>query len=87
MIQNYNNYRILKIFLDDPLHGFGLREISRILKLGLPSVSNYIKQLEKEEALLKLGKIYGASKRKTTDDNLKKAKKLAFEDLEKEFNL
>jgi Arc/MetJ-type ribon-helix-helix transcriptional regulator len=51
------------------------------------AIRDKIKQLEKEEALLKLGKIYGASKRKTTDDNLKKAKKLAFEDLEKEFNL
>jgi predicted nucleotidyltransferase len=58
MIQNYNNYRILKIFLDDPLHGFGLREISRILKLGLPSVSNYIKQLEKEQLIIKKD-IYG----------------------------
>ena len=58
MIQNYNNYRILKIFLDDPLNGFSLREISRTLKLGLPSVSNYIKQLEKEQLIIKKD-IYG----------------------------
>ncbi len=52
MIQNCNNYRVLKVFLDNPTKGFGLREISRKIKLGLPSVSNYIKELKKESLIL-----------------------------------
>lgn len=51
------------------------------------AIRDKIKQLENEEALLKLRKMYGASKRKTTEEELKKAKKLAFEELEKELNL
>ena len=31
--------------------------------------------------------MYGDSKRKTTDEDLKKAKELAFDEIEKEFNL
>ena len=51
------------------------------------AIRDKIKQLEKEEALLKVRKMYGASKRKTTDEDLKKAKERAFNDLEKKFNL
>ncbi len=53
MIQNCNIHRVLKVFLDDPLKGFGLRETARILKLGLPSVSRYIKELEKAKLIIK----------------------------------
>ncbi|MCH8003738.1 MAG: nucleotidyltransferase domain-containing protein [Nanoarchaeota archaeon] len=53
MIQNCNIHRVLKVFLDDPLKGFRLREIARILKLGLPSVSRYIKELEKAKLIIK----------------------------------
>ncbi len=52
MIQKCNTYRVLKVFLDDPFKGFRLREISRILKLGLPSVSNYVKYLEKLKLII-----------------------------------
>jgi len=52
MIQNCNIYRVLKLFLDDPLKGFRLREISRILKLGLPSVSKYVKNLKKQGLII-----------------------------------
>jgi predicted nucleotidyltransferase len=47
MIQNYNTYRVLQLFFDYPSKHFQLREICRILKLGLPSVRNHIKKLEK----------------------------------------
>lgn len=48
MLQEYTTYRILKLFFDQPTRHFQLREISRMLKLGMPSVINHIKKLEKE---------------------------------------
>ncbi len=40
--------------------------------------------LQKEEALARLKKIYGASKRKTTDEELHKVREEVFEELERE---
>lgn len=48
MLQNYIRYRVLQEFFDSPTHNFHLREISRNLKLGLPSVRNHVQALEKE---------------------------------------
>ncbi len=42
-------------------------------------------ELEKKEALARLQKIYGASKRKTTDEELHRAGEKAFEELDKKF--
>lgn len=53
MIQDYNGYKVFEIFLDHPLEEFGLREISRKIKLGLPSVRNYINKLEMNNLLKK----------------------------------
>lgn len=49
MLQNYTTYRVLRLFFDQPTKGFQLREISRTLKLGMPSVKLHIGRLEKEE--------------------------------------
>ena len=49
MIQNYITYRVLRLFFDSPTKGFQLREMSRLLKLGLPTVRNNAR------LLLKLG--------------------------------
>lgn len=48
------------------------------------AIRDKIRDLEKEEALLRLKKLYGASKRKTTDEELHRAGEKAFEELEKE---
>lgn len=50
MLSNYNKYKVLKVFFDDPLPktGFQLREISRKISLAPKSVSRYLKELEKE---------------------------------------
>ena len=48
------------------------------------SIREKMKALEKEEALARVRRIYGASKRKTTDEQLHKAGEEAFEELEKE---
>ena len=44
-----------------------------------------LKQLELEEARQRVYKMYGASNRKTTDEELHKAREEAFEELEKQF--
>lgn len=51
MLQKYNRYRILRIFLQNPTEEFGLRELSRLAKLSPPSVQNYLKEFEKEDLI------------------------------------
>ncbi len=46
------------------------------------AIRDKIRDLEKEEALLRLKRVYGASKRKTTDEQLHKAGEKAFEELD-----
>ncbi|MBS3114638.1 hypothetical protein J4448_06055 [Candidatus Woesearchaeota archaeon] len=48
------------------------------------AIRDKIRDLEKEEALLRAKKLYGASKRKTTDAQLHKAREKAFEEIDKE---
>ncbi len=49
-----NGYRIMGLFFNQPTRHFQLREISRIINLGLPSVINYVKILEKEKLIKKI---------------------------------
>ena len=49
------------------------------------SVRERLKNLEKEEALARLRKLYGSSKRKTTDEDLHKAGEKAFKEMEEKF--
>lgn len=51
------------------------------------AIRDKIRDLEKEELLLKARKLYGSSKRKTTDEQLHKAGEKAFKELEKEFGI
>ncbi|MEW6062925.1 MAG: nucleotidyltransferase domain-containing protein [Nanoarchaeota archaeon] len=56
MLQNYNKYKVLKIFFDDPRPegiGFQLREISRTINLAPKSVSLYLTELEREGFIIK----------------------------------
>lgn len=48
------------------------------------AIRDKIRDLEKEEALIRAGKLYGASKRKTTNEQLHKAGEKAFEELDEE---
>lgn len=51
MLQNYNKWRVLSIFFDDPFPeggGFQLRELSRKARLAPISVKRYLKELKKE---------------------------------------
>lgn len=51
MLQNNNYYKVLRVFLDSPTSRFGLREISRKIKLSFPSVKRYLLELEKENLI------------------------------------
>jgi len=56
MLQNYNRYRLLKIFLNNPTDSFRLRELSRLSKIAPPSVMNYLKEFEEQELIRKYEK-------------------------------
>lgn len=68
MLQNYSTYRILRLFFEYPTKSFQLREISRLAKLGLPSVIIHAKRLEKEGLVKKeKGDIYNVYKASRND--------------------
>lgn len=59
MIKNHNTYKIMELFFKYPSKTFQLREISRLTKLGMPSVKIHIKALRKEGFIeKKKGAIY-----------------------------
>ncbi len=45
------------------------------------AIRDKIKQLEKEELIMNLKRVYGSSKRQTTDEELHKAREEAFEEI------
>lgn len=53
MLEKYNRYKLLKLFLDSPTDSFRLREIARLIKISPPSVMNYLKEFEKEGLIKK----------------------------------
>lgn len=48
MIQNCTAYRVLSVFFDYPTRHFQLREICRLLKMGMPSVRSHVAKLERQ---------------------------------------
>lgn len=56
MLERYNKYTVLKLFLDSPLEEFRLREIARLTKISPPSVMNYLKEFEKEGLIKRIKK-------------------------------
>lgn len=56
MLQNYNRYKLLKIFLDNPIESFRWRELSRISKISPLSVMNYLNEFEKDNLVTKYEK-------------------------------
>ena len=51
------------------------------------AIRDKLKELEKEEALVRVRKFYGDSKRKTTDEELHKAGEKAVKEIEEEFGI
>jgi len=61
MMQDYTRYCILRLFFDYPTKHFQLREICRMLKLGMPSVRNHVKELERQNFVKKEKRgVYGS---------------------------
>lgn len=53
MLDKYNRYKLLRIFLDSPLDNFRLRELARLSSISPPSVMNYLKEFEKSNLIKK----------------------------------
>lgn len=53
MLEKYNRYKLLKLFLDSPTDSFRLREIARLTKISPPSVMIYLKEFENEGLIKK----------------------------------
>src|SRR3989344_4249343 len=53
MLDKYNRYKVLKLFLDFPTDSFRLREIARLTKISPPSIMNYLKEFEKSGLIKK----------------------------------
>jgi len=51
MYQQFNRYKILRVFFDQPNKKFQLRELVRLTNISLPSVKNHVKALLDEELL------------------------------------
>ena len=74
------------------IEGNFAKEIGRVIKKNLYStktefireaIRDKIKELEEQEMLKKAKKLFGSSKRKTTDKELHKAREKAFEQLDR----
>ncbi len=53
MLDKYNRYKLMKLFLDSPTESFRLREIARLTKISPPSVMVYLKEFETEGLIKK----------------------------------
>jgi len=51
MYQQFNRYKILRVFFDRPNKKFQLRELSRLTKISLPSVKTHVEELLKQELI------------------------------------
>lgn len=53
MLEKYNRYKLLKLFMDSPTESFRLREIARLTDISPPSVIAYLNEFEREELIKK----------------------------------
>ncbi len=54
MYQQFNRYKILRVFFDMPNKKFQLREIERKTKISLPSVKKHVESLLKQNLIKKI---------------------------------
>ena len=70
MIQNYSRYKLLQEFFDYPRKDFQIRELSRKIKLAQISVINHLKELVKENLIIKEHKSVYPSFRANMDNEM-----------------
>jgi predicted nucleotidyltransferase len=51
MYQQFNKYKILQVFFDNPNKKFQLRQLSRITTISLPSIKKYVEDLVKQDLI------------------------------------
>jgi predicted nucleotidyltransferase len=51
MYQQFNRYKILQVFFDNPNKKYQLRGLSRITKISLPSVKKHVEELLKQKLI------------------------------------
>jgi len=56
MLNKYNRYKLLKVFMDSPTESFRLRELGRLSNLAPLSVRNYLEEFENEGMIRKFVK-------------------------------
>ncbi len=56
MFKKYNKYKLLKVFFDNPLENFRLRELSRLSGIAPLSVANYLKEFQAEHLVTRYEK-------------------------------
>lgn len=54
MYQQFNRYKILRVFFDEPNKKFQLRELERKTKISLPSVKKHVESLLKQNLIKKI---------------------------------
>jgi len=69
MYQKWNRYKILKAFFDEPNRKWQLRQLERMVGLGLPSVKSHVEALLKERLIrIEEDGIYRSYKASMSDD-------------------
>jgi predicted nucleotidyltransferase len=53
MFEKYKDWKILKIFLNNPDHSYYTKELSRNTGIGSGTVNNFLKNIHKDDILLK----------------------------------
>lgn len=78
MLQNYNKYKIAKLFFEQPIKQFQLREVSRLSKIAPPSAKRYLEELQKQGLIKEeSGNIYRAYKACRDADIFKEWKQMS----------
>lgn len=52
MLSDYNSWKVLSAFFNNPMKDYGLRELSREVKIAPKSVKNYLKQFVQKKMII-----------------------------------
>ena len=75
MYQQFNRYKILKVFFDNPNKKYQLRELSRITKISLPSVKKHVEELLEQKLIKEIKDNIYKGYKSSYSDNYKTLKR------------